>query len=218
MSVPLQDAPPLPVEEDREGHARSGARSARLLRAARTEAALFRLGVGVVAVHLVDDSFLQPQPGTSAGDHLVSGLVPVAVLLAAIAFVPRLRPGLRAAVAATIGVFGAVAAVEAVYYAHAGHLSGDDYTGLAAIPAALFLISSAVGMLWRTRRVDDGRLRRWVRRLLIAAAAAVATYVVVAPFLASYVLTHTARAFVPTDRVGAAHEDVAFTTADGRWT
>ena len=41
------------------------------------------------------------------------------------------------------------------------------------------------------------------------------TYVVVLPFLASYVLTHTARVFVPMDRVGAPHEDVTFTTADG---
>jgi uncharacterized protein len=216
VTVPSQAAPTLPVEEDREGNAaRAGARSARLLRALRTDAVLFGLGVGVVAVHVVDDSFLQPQPGTSAGDHLVSGLVPLALLLAAIAFVPRLRPGLRAAVAATIGVFGAVAGIEAVYYGQAGHLSGDDYTGLAAIPAGLFLISSAVATLWRTRRVEDSKLRRWVRRLLIGVAAAVATYVVVAPFLASYVLTHTARAFVPTDRVGAPHEDFAFTTADG---
>jgi dienelactone hydrolase len=48
-----------------------------------------------------------------------------------------------------------------------------------------------------------------------ALAAVVGTYLVVAPFLASYVLTHTARAFVPADRVGAAHEEVSFTTADG---
>jgi uncharacterized protein len=216
VTVPSQVAPPLPVEPNREGRAaRSGARSGSLLRALRTDAVLFGFGVGVVAVHVVDDSFLQPQPGTSAGDHLVSGLVPVAVLLATIAFAPRLRPGFRAAVAATIGVFGAVVGIEAVYYGHADHLSGDDYTGLASIPAGLLLISSAVVTLWRSRRVDDGKLRRWVRRLLIGAAAAVATYVVVAPFLASYVLTHTARAFVPTDRVGSPHEDVTFTTADG---
>ena len=27
------------------------------------------LGIGVLALHVIDDSFLQPQPGTSAGDH-----------------------------------------------------------------------------------------------------------------------------------------------------
>jgi hypothetical protein len=25
--------------------------------------------VGLIAVHVIDDSFVQPQPGTSAGDH-----------------------------------------------------------------------------------------------------------------------------------------------------
>ena len=35
----------------------------------------------VVALHVVDDNFVQPQPGTSAADHLVSGLVPLALLV-----------------------------------------------------------------------------------------------------------------------------------------
>ena len=42
--------------------------------------ALAAFGVAVIAVHIVDDNFVQPQPGTSARDHLVSGLVPLAVL------------------------------------------------------------------------------------------------------------------------------------------
>ena len=39
---------------------------ARLLAAVRTESGLFLLGTGVVALHVLDDNFLQPQPGTSA--------------------------------------------------------------------------------------------------------------------------------------------------------
>jgi hypothetical protein len=35
---------------------------------------LFVVALGAIALHVVDDSFVQPQPGTSAGDHLVSGL------------------------------------------------------------------------------------------------------------------------------------------------
>ena len=42
-----------------------------------------RLAIGVVALHVVDDNFLQPNPGTSAADHLVGGLVPLALLVAA---------------------------------------------------------------------------------------------------------------------------------------
>jgi len=43
-----------------------------------SERTLVRVAVGVIALHVVDDSFLQPESGTSAGDHLVSGLVPLA--------------------------------------------------------------------------------------------------------------------------------------------
>jgi len=186
-----------------------------LVRTARRETVLVVAGLLVVAVHVLDDSFLQPQPGTSAGDHLVSGLVPIAVLLSAAALYSRLRPGLRAALAVLLGLFGIVAGIEAAYYAHSGRLSGDDYTGFAALPAGLLVISVAAVTLWRTRRVDDHRAWRWVRRVLVSVATAVVAYLLVAPFLMSYVLTHTARAFVPVDRVGAAHENVTFTTADG---
>jgi DNA mismatch repair protein MutL len=55
-------------------------RLADLATALRRESGLFLLGVIVIALHVLDDSFLQPSPGTSAGDHLVSGLVPLAVL------------------------------------------------------------------------------------------------------------------------------------------
>ena len=34
-----------------------------------------RLALGIAALHVVDDNFLQPQPGTSAADHLAGGVV-----------------------------------------------------------------------------------------------------------------------------------------------
>ena len=37
--------------------------------AVRTEPGLARLGLGVVAFHVLDDRFLQPNPGTSAAGH-----------------------------------------------------------------------------------------------------------------------------------------------------
>ena len=46
-----------------------------LAAAFRDERSLFLLGTGFIALHGLDDSFLQPQPGTSAADHLLSGLV-----------------------------------------------------------------------------------------------------------------------------------------------
>ena len=188
---------------------------ARVIATARPEATLAGLGLGLIALHVLDDSFFQPQPGTSAGDHLVSGLVPFAVLFVVAVTWSRLRPGLRGSLAVALGLFGLVTGIEAVYYLDAGRLSGDDYTGLVAIPAGLLLISLGAVTLWRSRRAGPSLPRRWVRRTLLAAATVVLGYMLVVPFLISYALTHSARAFVPADHVGAAHENVAFETADG---
>jgi uncharacterized protein len=185
--------------------------------AAGLERAFAVAGLVVIVLHVLDDRFIQPQPGTSAGDHLVSGLVPTAVLLTVAAFYPRLRPGLRASLAIGLGLFGVATGIEAVHYLDAGRFSGDDYTGLLAIPAGLLLIGIGAVTLWRSRHVDGSLGRRWVRRILWAVVALLGTYLLVFPFLISYVLTHSARAFVPADRVGAPHEDVSFRTADGLW-
>ena len=193
----------------------SGRRLTRLADVRGWEATLAIVGLAVIAVHVVDDSFLQPQPGTTAGDHLVSGLVPLAALVGFAAVYPRLRPGLRASFAIVLGVFGIASGIEAVHYLDAGQFSGDDYTGLAAIPAGFLLVGVGAMTLWRSRKAGPSRPRRWLRRSLVAIVAFVGAYVFLAPFLASYVLTHNARAFVPADRVGAAHEDVTFTTPDG---
>ncbi len=187
----------------------------RTIAKARREATLAGLGLGLIALHVLDDSFFQPQPGTSAGDHLVSGLIPFAVLLVVAVSWSRLRPGLRGSLAAALGLFGVVTGIEAVYYLDSGRFSGDDYTGLAAIPAGLLLIGLGAVTLWRSRRAGPSLPRRWLRRALLAAVTFVLGYMLVFPFLISYVLTHSARAFVPADHVGAAHENVVFKTADG---
>jgi len=187
----------------------------RIANALGSEVVLARVALGLIALHVVDDSFLQPQPGTSAGDHLVSGLVPTGLLvLAAIAY-PRLRAGARAALALLLGVFGVVTGVEAVYYMRELGASGDDYTGLLAIPAGLLLLGIGVTTLWRTRRRDDGPVRRYVRRALLAVGALAVVYVLVFPVAFSYVVTHTARAVVPDADLGAPYEQVSFTTSDG---
>jgi uncharacterized protein len=179
------------------------------------EQLIFRLGVFVLAVHLADDNFFQPNPGTSAGDHLVSGLVPIGLLALAPAAYPRLRAGARAAVALPLGVFGIVLGVEAVYYAREVGLSGDDFTGLLTIPAGVALIGLGAVTLWRSRRVDDGLPRRYLRRFLLTLGAAAFVAIILFPVSLAYVVTHTARADVPEPELGAAFQDVSFTTSDG---
>src|SRR3954464_10200333 len=181
----------------------------------RRERATVLLAIGLIALHIVDDSFLEPQPGTSAADHLISGLVPLAVLaLAAVAY-PRGRPGGRAVTAVLLGVFGLATASEAWYYTREVGASGDDYTGLLAIPAGLMLLVVGVVTLWRSRRLDERLPRRYLRRALIGVGGLIVGVVVVFPLVSSYGYTHIARAVVPEPNLGADFEEVSFTTDDG---
>jgi dienelactone hydrolase len=191
------------------------AAAARVAAALRTEAGLARLALGVAALHVVDDNFLQPQPGTSAGDHLLGGLVQAALLVLAAWAYPRLRPGARATLAIGVGLFTVVMGVgEAGYYTRENGPSGDDYTGLLAIPAGLLLVGIGVATFWRSRK-GGSLIRRSLRRALVAVGLLFGVYFVVYPVAASYVYTHAARAYVPTPELGTAYEDVAFTTSDG---
>jgi uncharacterized protein len=177
---------------------------------------LFLLGTAVVAVHVADDSFLQPPAGTSAADHLAGGLVPIALLAAAAWGYGRVRAGWRGLLALVVGIFGmGIGAIEAGYQTTAVGPSGDDFTGLLAVPTGLLLVGLGVVTLWRSRRRDGSLLRRIVRRALLAVAGALAAFFVAQSVLFSYAITHVARAEVPTNELGVHHENVAFTTSDG---
>jgi dienelactone hydrolase len=180
------------------------------------ETTLAVVALAAISSHLLDDNLFQPQPGTAAADHVVSTAVPLAALIAFAAAYPLLRPGLRAAIAIPVGLFGIVAGVaEAGYYSLHGGPSGDDYTGLLAIPAGLLLVGVGATTLWRSRRMDGRLYRRCLRRSGRAAAAIVGAYVVLFPLALSYVFTHSARAVVPASELGAAYENVSFATSDG---
>ncbi len=186
-----------------------------LATALRRESRLFVLGLAAIALHVLDDNFVQPQPGVSAGDHLVSGLAPLAVLALAAWVYPRLRGGRRGAMALTFGVFGIVAGVEAVHYTTKVGASGDDYTGLLAIPAGLLLLGLGAVTLWRTRRTHGSRPRRYLRRSLLTVAGAIVALLVVAPLSGTYLFTHLGRAVVPEANLGVPYEEVTFATSDG---
>jgi uncharacterized protein len=181
----------------------------------RRELGLFRLGVAVIALHVVDDAFVQPQPGTSAGDHLVSGLAPLVLLGLAAWGHSRLRGGRRGAMALVFGVFGIVAGIEALHYTSKVGASGDDYTGLLSIPAGLLLLGLGAVTLWRTRRADGSRAWRYLRRLLLGAASVAIALFLVAPLSGGYLFTHLGRPIVPEANLGGPYEHVSFTTSDG---
>jgi uncharacterized protein len=186
------------------------------VRTASGETMLVRVGIVVIAAHVLDDNFLQPQPGTSAADHLVSGLVPVALLLLAAATHERLRAGLRATIAILLGALGVtIGASEAVYYSLKVGPSGDDYTGFLALAAGFLLMAIGARTLWKTRRNGTNLPWRYGRRALITVSAVIAAYMLFLPFPAAYVFTHVGRAVVAEPKLGAAHENVAFRTSDG---
>jgi fermentation-respiration switch protein FrsA (DUF1100 family) len=169
-----------------------------------------------IGFHVLDDNFLQPEPGMSPADHLVSGLAPIAALAGLAAAYPRMRAGLRGAIAIALGLLALVASAgEAGYYSLGPGPSRDDYTGLLVLAAGLLLVGLGATTLWRTRRRDDRLARRYGRRVARTAVAAIGAYIVLFPFALTYVFTHSARAIVPPAELGAAYKDVAFTTADG---
>jgi uncharacterized protein len=195
--------------------ARGRAGAARAAAALRTETGLARVALGAVALHTVDDAFLQPNPGTSAADHLAGGLIPTAALVATAWAYPRLRAGFRAALLFVFAFFAALSSVEGIYYAREVGPSGDDYTSLLSAPAAFLLIGVGAHALWKSRRTDDALWWRYPRRLLLTGGALFAASIFAVPLTISYVVTHVARAEVPAADLGAPYEDVEFETSDG---
>jgi uncharacterized protein len=176
---------------------------------------LFSAAVGVIAVHVIDDSFVQPQPGTSAGDHLFGGVILLAILALAGWAYPRVRAGVRAAIALSLVVPAALSGAEGIYYGGKTGLSGDDFTGLLALVAAPVLLGLGVWTLWTSRRLGDNLARRYGRRVLKFAAVFIAAFIVAMPLSISYIGSHVSRAEVPDAKLGAAYEDVKLETSDG---
>ena len=185
-------------------------------RASDREALSFRVALAVIAVAVLDDAFAHPEPGTGPGDHLVSGLVPVAVAGALAWAYPRLRPGARATAAIVCGVLAVVAGiVDGARHVAVAGISGDDVTVLLAGVAGLALIIGGCGRLWRTRRLDERLPRRYARRALVSAVVVPVGFFVLLPVAIAIIATHHARTPVAVAGLGRPHERVTLHTADG---
>ena len=182
--------------------------------AGRLERRVFFVATAVVGLRVLDDNFLQPESGTSAGDHLVSGLVPLALIVLAAVIYPNRRAGLRAVIAALVGLFGIAAGLEGWHYLTSASASGDDFTSLLSLPAGIVLLGLATVTLWNSRRRDDKPAWRYARRGLIGLGTLIVGFILIVPFLTAYGYTHLARGFVPEPELGVSHEDVTFTTSD----
>lgn len=189
------------------------------LTGALTETTVVRLALGVVALHVVDDNYLQPEPGTSAGDHLASGLVPLVVLGLVALLYPRLRrSGARAYVSMTFGVLAVMVGVPGAYHLAKGVATGDDFTGLLSVVAGVVLVGMGPVLLWRSRKHGPARGRAILRRALLALASLAIAYLTFWLVFLSvgfpYVYTHLGQtATYPALELPS--EQVTFTTEDG---
>ncbi len=174
--------------------------------------AIFAAACALVALHAAADAFLLLEPGASRSGHLARGLVPLALLACSVAAYPRLRDGARATLALLLAPLAAVGAGLAVADARLAGPRGEDWTGFLLVPAAAAFAVVGVTLLLRSRK---RRGRRWLRRSLLAAAAVVGVYVVVAPLAIALVATHRPRQAVAAPDLGRPYEQVTIRTADG---
>jgi len=179
------------------------------------ESLVFLASVALLVLHVLDDGFFQPEPGTSAGDNLLYVGVFVGVLAAAAVVYPRVRPGARAALAAILGVVCLTYAGVALGEAFGQGLAGHDYTGLLLLPAGIALLVLAGMTLWRSRKAGGTRTRRYLRRALLVVVALLLVLFVVQPLVFAIGLTHRSRVEVKPADVGRPHEEVTLTTEDG---
>ena len=116
--------------------------------------AMFRIALAIVALRILDDNFLQPAAGTSPADHLVSGLVPLALFGVAAYAYPRLAGFWQGALSLLLGIGGIAVGIDAVYYTRELGLGADDISGFLSIGAGLALLGLGAVRLFTTRSHD----------------------------------------------------------------
>ena len=69
--------------------------------------------------------------------------------------------------------------------------SGDDFTGFLSMLGGFVLLGIGIRTLWRSRRTDDSRRRRYLRRGLVRRGVVLLVGFVLFPTSIAYVVTHT---------------------------
>jgi fermentation-respiration switch protein FrsA (DUF1100 family) len=184
------------------------------------ETQIFALSALAIVAYRLDDAFLQMNPGTSAVDHLGSGLLPAAILLAALLAWPIMATGVRALVSLLIGLLALLTGIATSgYHAYSDGPSGSDWSGLLAIAAGIVLLGLGVWLTHRAIAKPVHRGWRWAgRRTLVGVATVVVMLYVVAPIVFATVVTDFPRQELCCETpaaYGLAYEDVTFQSADG---
>jgi fermentation-respiration switch protein FrsA (DUF1100 family) len=178
----------------------------------RADVLVFSGAMAIVALHAAVDSFIAPEPGTDAADHLLRGLASLAVLALGAVVYPRLPAGGRAALAGAFGALALEGAGLAIADARAVGARGEDWTGFLLVPVGLVLLVQAGILLWQSRK--PGRFR-WLRRAGIAVGTILIAYWVFVPIGIAILATHRPRADVEPADLGRPYEEVRLRTSDG---
>jgi fermentation-respiration switch protein FrsA (DUF1100 family) len=181
----------------------------------RWETRIFRVAAAVAVVHALDDAFFHRQPGVGLGQHAVAAVISVAAGAGAILAFPRLRPGLRAAVALVLGVLALVNG--ALHVAHVTDVgtAGSDVTGVLAALAGVVLLLLAVAIPFLHRGEGaQSRGRRWAYRGVAVVGLLVLGYVFLFPTSLAITQTHKYREAIG-DPPSAEYRPVTFTASDG---
>src|SRR5215217_7825883 len=210
-ALALRPAPAAPAERE-DGTPAPGARARR----PRHGVAAFRAALAVVMVAVADDAFVHPEPGTTAADHLASGLAPLALAAALIVLAGRLPGSVRGWLAIFAGALAIVGgATDGVRPIVVDRFGGDDLTAVSAGVAGIALVLIGVMTLWRTRRTTGPLPARLARRAGAGAAVLVLSAFVVLPCALAIVATHKARSPVAAVDLGRPYRAVQLTTSDG---
>jgi hypothetical protein len=94
-------------------------------------------------------------------------------------------------------------------------MSGDDFAALLAALAGVLLLALGAASLWRSRRRDGSRTRRYARRALVGVAGLIVAYLAILPIGLAIVVTHKARSPVHAAELGGPYQRVSFTISDG---
>ena len=173
------------------------------------EALVFTAASALALLHARDDAFVHRGPGLGLGQHAVAGAIAVAAWLAGVLAFPRLRPGLRAALAFAYGGLALTnGALHAMHVAGFG-LDGGDVTGVLAAAAGVVLLGLAAAIPRRHRGAGG-----WTGRVLAPLGVLLGTFFVLGPIGMGIVGTHHWREPVGA-APSAAYRDVTFRASDG---
>jgi hypothetical protein len=200
--------------------ARAGARAARWqqmmrLRTRSAEAVAFSVAAVLALAHAFDDAFLLPGPGVPLTQHALAAAIALVSTVAAVVAFPRLRPGVRAAIAFTFGVLALVNGGRHLHHVILDGATANDVTGVIAMAAGVVLIGLAAWIPFRHRGPGAATARqRWAIRVALVPAAIVAVAILYMPVGMAIVDIHSLHRPVG-NPPSPAYETVDFTASDG---